>query len=1069
MSLEEKTLRDSHEKATKAAKYTSDALKQISNIIVDSTDYRVGGKREGKFIVSEPNDIPSPGSYSTPSPKFTASSPTDPSSSPAATGAVVGSVVGSTIGSDRKDAPTASADPSVSDKTRMVSSLALGKEKVKESLVDSSRITVANQAIALSSAEEAAQQDNSTVQAGAYNKNKINMTEVANATLESAKSSYKDTDYSHGRSMVNKYGALIGAGSISRHAAIADVKTQLYSRDQTEILNAQNAINNWTRPSGKKATYRTLSMDAAHSRVIDDFANNQRLVDDYLKGHGINTRNLTARDIDKMIGKQGRFNYGQTSMFHAGQSKFFTGAGRDKLSSISDAALKRNSGWAGSADKGGVYIDSELRDVLIEKRFQLGLSPKINQIQRGKGGLKNTASAWVQQGTQDTDTAAGYQHAQAIVHGARAGALIAEGSSAAVGTAAIKSIEATGRIASATAKTALNVTGKVYSHGNASRAAKWTTNVSKVNNTLDKISAVSKYIGREGTAAIHRGLKASVGFTSKSSMKKARIIGGKVGGGLGKGGKWIVTNTVGRTRVGRKVARKTTSMISRISDIGKAAASKFAAMQLAVYNHTKLIRMPFKAFNSISRALKGLAIKVAGCFIGLCIIVAVVLTPVAAFTAILPDAFLADDSYTTTDNVGQTAIMEMLPVQQDFLREVEAYWDATCTLVDADGNKLHPHHSAYFALYMGDYTDEFSNLTGPDQSSSVCYLSTGESVSYGIDVLYKTVISMATVATGNEDQDQEFYSKYCCLLLDKILHSGTWNFDNNGVIPVYIYDTGLTDGMKLDPSAKSCSISPGGCGEYFASVDDGWMHTYGDDSNEYSTWLRLSHNYNEWKGWTAFDEGYFEWAQNLWELSAEDWAAINVVLPGTSDFGSDFGGSPLSAEELVNIDSVLAEQTDNPARLAVIESALNAFQQGIIYSQEQRGNTKHEGDGLSIYQDCSSFCWNNLVNAGVVPGIDWAKSTQTFASDSHCVNMNGYSLKPGDILVNYTNDGKKNDHALMFLGFDENGKPQTIECGGGFSRFNVASNNAISIKTYNSVSSMLSLRGIRYIVNYFGD
>lgn len=1054
MSLEDQTLRDTHEKATKTAKYTADVLKQLSNIVVDSADYSVGGKKEGKFIVSN-SSIPTP-SGENGSSKFTATSS-------------AGSVPDHNEIADILAKPSASVsnpDQSVSAKTQVVSALALGKEKSKEAVAISSKSVAANSATAISNAEAAAEDPDTQV--GAYNKNKVNLTEVANAALESAKTSYKDTDYAHGKAMVNKYGALIGMGSLSRHEAIADVKTQLYSRDPTEMINAQNAINNWTRDNGQKVTYRTLSMDAAHSRVVDDFSNNQRLIDDYLKGHGINTRNLTARDIDKMIGKQGRYNYGQTSMFHAGQSKIFTGTGRDKFSSISDAALKRNSGWAGKSDKGGVYIDSELRDVLIEKRFQLDMTPKMQQIRQGKGGIKNTTKAWVQQGTQNTDTAEGYHHAQAVVHGARAGALITEGSVAGIGTAAMKSIEATGRITATTAKTAVNLTGKIYSRGNAARSAKWSTKVSKVNNALDKVSATSKYIGKEGTAAIHRNLKASVGFTSKSTMQKAKIIGRKVGGGLGKGGKWIVTNTVGKTRVGRKIARKTTSVTSKIAGFGKAIASKYAAAQLAVYNHTKILRMPFKAANSISRALNGIAIKVAGGFVGLCIIVAVLLTPIAAFTAILPDAFLADDSYSMTDNVGQKAIMEMLPVQQDFLREVEAYWDATCTLTDEDGNKLHPHHSACFYMYMGDATDEFSNLSGSGYNSTTCSLSTGETTTYGIDVLYKTIISMATVATGNEDQDQEFYSKYCCLLLNKILHNGSWSFDNDGVIPVYIYDTGLTDGMILDAKDVTCNI-PSGCGKFLETVDDGWMHTYGDDSNEYSTWLRLSRNYNEWKGWTAFDEGYFEWAQNLWELSSEDWTEINVILPGTGDFGSDFGGSPLTSNEMANLNTVLADQTDNPDRLAVIDSALAAFQQGIIYSQPQRGNTKHAGDGLSIYQDCSSFCWNNLVNAGVVAGINWAKTTQTFASDSHCVNMNGYTLKPGDILVNYTNDGVKNDHAMMFLGFDENGKPQTIECGGGFSRYNVASNNAISIKTYNSVSQMLSLRGVRYIVNYFGD
>lgn len=443
----------------------------------------------------------------------------------------------------------------------------------------------------------------------------------------------------------------------------------------------------------------------------------------------------------------------------------------------------------------------------------------------------------------------------------------------------------------------------------------------------------------------------------------------------------------------------------------------------------------------------------------------IILFPVVS---IFPSAHLEDESYAVTENVGKQAITSMLVTQQDYLREVEAYWDATCQLRDEYGNKLHPHHTAYFAGYMGATTDEFANLTTPCASSNSCRLTDGTRITYGIDVLYKTIISMATVATGNESYDAEFYTGYCENLLNKILHCSSYYYDRGGTIPVYVYDTGLTDGMVLDPLKTHCTIGTG-CGETFPKVDNDWMHAHGENSDEYSTRIRLSEHYNTWYGWTYYEKGYFDWALNLWELSSKDWAEINIILPGTEEFGSNFGGQPLTIEEMAELDSLLTAQTDNPERLAVVNSALNAFQLGIIYSQDQRGNTRYAGEGLSIYQDCSSFCWNVIVDAGVMPGIDHAKTTATFAADEHNVSISGYVLKPGDILVNFTNDGIANDHALMFLGLDENGKIQTIECGASYSQYTTAINNAISIKTYNSVAQMMSIQNVRYIINYFGD
>ena len=100
MSVEEQALRDTHQKATKTVKYASDALSQISNILVDNADFSIGGRREGKFIVNE--DSPSSSITSKVSSEHTyttseISTHAPDSSETTNTGSVVGNVVGTSL------------------------------------------------------------------------------------------------------------------------------------------------------------------------------------------------------------------------------------------------------------------------------------------------------------------------------------------------------------------------------------------------------------------------------------------------------------------------------------------------------------------------------------------------------------------------------------------------------------------------------------------------------------------------------------------------------------------------------------------------------------------------------------------------------------------------------------------------------------------------------------------------------------------------------------------------------------------------------------------------------------
>ena len=1045
LTLEEETLKENQKIMSKAERHLQNVLNQLAQNAVDKAEFSVGGKREGKYKVS---DIPQQDDR-----KFSVSdnfsSKNDEKLS-----------IEEKPGAFLEKADVMAATPESESFWLMKNNFTDGKlissgKNSLSTLSDTSSFVSVQKREAVANAEK---EEENKETAGAYNKNRYDMTAIANVVLEGSKASYQSTDFSGGKLITSQYGALLGAGSISRHAAFADIKTQLYDRDKIEISMAQNAINNWERENGSKVTYKTLSMDTAHSRVVNNFADNQMLIDSYLKGHGINTRGMKVRDIDKMIGMQDRKYYGNTSNFHAGQSKFFNGKFRDSIAGTTPGRSSTGTSWAGNMANGGIPITDDMRAVLMEKRFLLEMSPKVRQAAYANGGIVNTGRAWIQQGTQDTDANSGYQYARSIGTGAKAVATAGEGATALAGNAMVRSIEATGRVTAAVGKKAIDLGGKIYAHGNIDRMNKWTTNTQNARLGLDRMSSVSKTIGREGSRAINKTVKATVRFTNSSGLRKAKIISGEIERkNLGDSAKWLIDKTIGKTKNGKKVKK----IGGKIVGITKSVSKKIATAQLAIYKHTKLIRAPFSLYNKFQRMSQKLIIGVGLSFAGLCLIVVIVLTPVAAFTAIIPDAFIADDSYSITNSVGQEAVKAMLETQQQFKTEVENYYDATCTLTDENGNKLHPHHSAYFSFYYGSNSNEYDDLVNPKNLKS----------NQSISVLYKTIISMATVATGNEAEDKDFYINYCTTLLNKILHTASYK-DVGGTVPINLWNCSLVDGMNLDSQNITCIINPCGCSRTFPVTDNAWMHNYGKDSLEYSEWLRTSKNYNTWDGWITDNHANYEWARALYDLEDEDWPELNVILPGSDDFTGKFSGKALTTDQIEQIMKWAQNSTDDPERLAVIQSALEAYQLGILYSQGRpqdpgpRGNTRNKGDGLGPYQDCSSFCWNNLVNAGIVKGSNWAYSTASFAGDPHSSrNVTGHKFQAGDVMVKYNGNGS--NHAIMFLGYTDDGKPVTIECGGGYSRLDVFSYNDISIKTYDSVSSMISTRGSNYVCDFF--
>lgn len=976
MPLEEYTLKKNTKVNTEVAEKAGDLLAQIAQNSVDSHEFRIGGKSEGKFTVT---------------------------------------------GSD-------------SGSTGLSSKISATEEGV-----------------------------------GVFNKNKIDHTDMAQSLLDASRSTYNQTDFAAGTSATRKYGRLLGAGSLSKMALEADLHAYLHDRNKWETTSVSSAMSR-----SKVTGLETMS---SRSRIYDTYSMNSRRVDEYLRSQGINTNGMSVKDIDRMIGAAGKHSYGNPSSFHANESVVFTGGVRDKFSAIGDDVLRRNKGNTGG--KNGIDIDDATRIVLQEQRNQMKMQPKVAQARNQFGGAKKVVANWATTAAEDTDTASGYRYAKGVQMGARATALVSETGAAAVGKATVRSIEATGRISAAAAKGGMNVAGAVYARGDAVRRQRWKQLTEGAMRKADKVSSMSKAIGDAGSEGISKAWSKSVQFTNSKTTKKISVISQNVG----KANKWVVQKTIGRTKVGQRAGeavKKATKPFKAIKAFGGKVSTRLGGIHAAFAAHTKFLRLPFTGLNALKAMGRKAILTIAAGFLLLILIVVVVLTLMMAVTSILPDTFLADQNDATTDNVGNMAIEAMLAVQNDFLDEVEQYMNDHCDLEDEDGNPLHPSHNAYFNLYMGDNTDVFGNLASPPGNSSNCALVNGGSQPYNISVLYKTIISMATVATGNETEDGEFYSEYCCLLLKKILHQASITDNEDGTVAIDLKDVGLTDAMVLDASEIECNLSESaeqdedwtisnifnynGCGRRFEIVENNWMHRHGHDSLEYSVSRRSSQYYNWWNGWASDPTGPYDWAMNLWELGNEDWEQMDIQLPGFVGGGDN--GAAMSPTTVLNTIEALRDAGYSEERIQAIMIAMNEVGQHTY-------GVRNDSEDISYRTDCSGFISGVLMSAGLLNqhgSCQWLVGNVPHTTE----------LVPGTLMVKNNTAGRvengqvrSSNHVVMYLGAVEGyGDYCVVECSTKYTYVNGIRSeyvDGVSISGFNTLAQMQARYPYSYYLNPYGD
>lgn len=902
--------------------------------------------------------------------------------------------------------------------------------------------------------------DDAEYQSEYYNKFNKDFTNISKTAVGATKRTFMSDDIKTGSRMIKHSLGLVGAGTISRHAAIADFQTKMYNRDVRITENLNHILGPKTEIAGENVTMNRASVFIAkptHAGFVDDFKHNKNVIDKYLEEHGINPDSLTSKRIENMLGKNTVRKYENGKLVPGSDGDHFI-----------DGALYTDK------SKHSVPITREIRDVLLEKNHQLKAEERMKQIRQDPGGVKNLAKTWADEFLKDTDAADGLRQIKSATSTLRATAVAAEGLGVAVAGTAVSAAELAGRLGAnagklgaAAGNKAMLVGGKFYAQGDVLKLAKWDNKTAGLSNSLDRFSsqmdrfnAGAKAFGNNGRKITGQVGSKAVSFSKKNTFQRVRYVSNAIG----RGSRWAVVNTVGKTPVGKTLG----AGMSHVTNLKNRFKTGAANLKNFVFKHTKVIRAPFSIYNNIKRLIAK-AISSLGMVVVVFMIVAVVALCVVnivpmTFEAIFPVSFNSDESYSITHNVGQQTINAMLQTQTDFLKEVEDYMDRTCTLTDAEGNKLHSHHNAYFQMYMGDNTDDFENLSSTTVPTANTYTtSMGTTQDYSIETLYKTIISMSTVATGNEAEDVDFYKGYCTLLLNKILHTAKF-FDHDGTVPITITDAGITDAMRLDEQAFQSSW----CGEHFVKVDDGWMHTYGADSLEYSEYLRHSNNYNEWLGWNNENMISYDWAVTLWELDSEDWGDLGAILPG--NIGGGDNGIAFKPTLVSNTVDKLKEQGYSELRVKAIEVALNEVGKHIY-------GVRSDSSYFPYTLDCSDFISGVLLAANV-PGAQDATTGGMVKLYPHL--NDGDEVVPGTIMVFKDTSGtvvngqvQSDNHVVMYIGAVEGyGDYCVIECSDKTTYRNgepYVKVDGVSVSGFTSFEQLRAKYPYRYYLNPYGD
>ena len=187
---------------------------------------------------------------------------------------------------------------------------------------------------------------------------------IANATTSTITNQYEQTEAKQGYNRTNKWLDMSGAGTFTKNASKADLQKVLYSRNFDDSLT--------------KYVGSDYAVGKIHSGdVVRDYQNNVKVVEDALRTNfNINGKNLNKVEIDVALAR------GQVGgLAHLGQK---------------------------------VTLNEESKKLLKELQFLRSQQDRVKQVQRAKGGLKDTGKTWVKEAYGDSDAAAGYDFSKKV-------------------------------------------------------------------------------------------------------------------------------------------------------------------------------------------------------------------------------------------------------------------------------------------------------------------------------------------------------------------------------------------------------------------------------------------------------------------------------------------------------------------------------------------------------------------------------------------------------------------------------------------------------------------------------
>lgn len=349
-------------------------------------------------------------------------------------------------------------------------------------------------------------EDMQVPQNGYDSKMHLNLESLNQVIIDNVKAKYEDTEMVHGYRETERIARLFGVGTVHRGNSIATERDKLYRNTIVDRKKTRNGDVSEIRVKeivGKTGgIYRDLN-NRTHS-VFNDYRNNMECIDRALRAKGIDARTYNKTDVG-------------------------------------DALL---TGVAGNK-RTGVILDSETMVLLKEKQRLLGMQESMRRAEHARGGIRNTARAWVRESISETDTAEGYRFAKRTYDTSKSlyktGKKVAgEATKAGIGVAS-----ATVRLGAYGLEKSSGINTKDFRNAvkHKEMKSKWTVG--------EYTSTSTKYnVGRVASA------------TGKVSVKSAKIVGK----GVKKAGitaKYYWNTSVRKTKAGKVVEKVVNNKVTR--------------------------------------------------------------------------------------------------------------------------------------------------------------------------------------------------------------------------------------------------------------------------------------------------------------------------------------------------------------------------------------------------------------------------------------------------------------------------------------------------------------------------